>query len=75
MTTLEERPQPICTGCHRRPEDIDEYVISGEETGLTPSEYVIKEEGTLNPVNFHFLCTTCYIRAGMPSSPYGWVAP
>jgi len=42
---------------------------------MTPEQYVLEEEGTLNPVNGHFLCTPCYIAAGMPSSPTGWVAP
>jgi hypothetical protein len=42
---------------------------------LTPDRYVQAEEGTLNPQNGHFLCTSCYIEAGMPSSPAGWVAP
>jgi len=37
--------------------------------------YVQQEEGTLNFQNGHFLCTACYILAGMPSSPTGWVAP
>jgi hypothetical protein len=40
----------------------------------TPERYVWAEEGTLNPKNGHFLCTEDYIKAGMPSSPQGWVA-
>jgi hypothetical protein len=28
---------------------------------------VREEEGTYNPANGHFLCTHCYIAAGMPS--------
>lgn len=42
---------------------------------ITPDDYVWQEEGTLNPKNGHFLCTTCYIAAGMPSSSQGWKAP
>jgi len=42
---------------------------------MTADDYVWLEEGTLNPVNGHFLDTQCYIAAGMPSSREGWVAP
>jgi hypothetical protein len=72
---LPHPPQPYCTGCDKTPEEIDEYVICAKEDGMTPTEWVRREEGTLNPANGHFLCTDCYIRAGMPSTPYGWVAP
>jgi hypothetical protein len=37
-------------------------------------EYVLEEEGTLNPENNHFACDECYIRLGMPTTPWGWVA-
>jgi hypothetical protein len=42
---------------------------------VSPERYVWQEEGTLNMQNGHFLCTNCYIDAGMPSSPTGWTAP
>lgn len=74
MTT----PQPFCTGCNRMPEDIPEYqdpTLYGYPEDTTPTEYVLAEEGTLNGDNGHFLCTGCYIKAGMPTSPQGWVAP
>lgn len=67
--------KPICIGCERTPEEIgyDEYLEEGE----TATEYVIREEGTLNPVNYHFACDACYMRMGMPVGPNGnrWVAP
>lgn len=66
---------PICTGCKLRPEQISEYVLVAAEYGLTPTDFVLQEEGTLNPANGHFLCTTCYVKAGCPSSPSGWHAP
>lgn len=70
----------MCAGCGKSPSEIDEYVsaASEEHSGypdVTPEQYVWKEEGTLNRENGHFLCTECYVRAGMPSSPRGWVAP
>lgn len=37
-------------------------------------EYVLEEEGALNPENNHFACDECYIRLGMPTTPWGWVA-
>ena len=69
------RTVPICAGCQKTAGQIEEYVEAAEAEGVTPEEYVRSEEGTFNPSNGHFLCTDCYINAGMPSSPTGWVAP
>lgn len=65
----------ICTGCNKPPAELEEY--SPDSTGelMTPDEYVWFSEGTLNTENGHFLCTECYIDAGMPTSPSGWKAP
>lgn len=68
--------EPICMGCKKSPSEIQEYidmVIAGE--AASPEQYVREEEGTYNPANGHFLCTACYIDAGMPSSSRGWVCP
>lgn len=73
--------KPLCTGCNKNPDQIQEYVDGAKEMSeqesieLTPDEFVREEEGTYNKTNGHFLCTDCYIEAGMPSSPKGWVAP
>lgn len=74
MTTV-QFPEPICTGCGKRPHELAEYVDAAKESRMTPDAYVRAEEGTYNRENGHFLCTDCYVRAGMPSSPTGWVAP
>lgn len=66
-----------CTGCQKTPDQLPEYsreMIDYPES-WTPADYVRREEGTFNQRNGHFLCTACYVRAGMPSSPRGWVAP
>ena len=63
-------------GCKKIPAELEEYFlpeIIGDD--MTPDEYVRAEEGTYNPDNGHFLCTPCYVAAGMPSSKYGWVCP
>lgn len=70
----------ICIGCGRTPSEIQEYVgaASEEASGepdMTPDDYVWQEEGTLNRENGHFLCTSCYVDARMPSSPRGWTTP
>lgn len=64
----------ICFGCQRTPSQIAEYVDASREHQCTPDEYVRAEEGTLNSRG-EFLCTHCYIAAGMPSSPSGWTVP
>lgn len=68
-------PDPICQGCQRPPAEIDEYRDAAAEELISADEYVRKEEGTYNPDNGHFLCTVCYLKAGMPASPQGWTCP
>jgi len=65
---------PICIGCNKTPEEIEEYILIAEEEKMTPTEFVRQEEGTYNRENGHFVCTKCYLEMGMPSSPKGWVA-
>lgn len=70
--------KPICTGCNKHPDEIEEYVDGAKELGITPDQYAQEEEGTYNKTNGHFLCTDCYIAAGMPANPYpqpNWIAP
>lgn len=68
--------KPICIGCNKHPDDIGEYIDESRPLrGITPDDYVRSEEGTYNRENGHFLCTGCYVKAGMPSSPTGWKAP
>lgn len=64
-----------CSGCGKRPAEIAEYREAAMALGTTPNDYVRTEEGTYNSANEHFLCTECYIAAGMPSALGGWVTP
>lgn len=68
-------PQPFCIGCIKTPEELSEYSKVSTDSTLEPDTYVKNEEGTYNRKNGHFLCTSCYIRAGQPSSSAGWIAP
>lgn len=72
--------KPICIGCGKTPDQLLEYVeaSSPEEyggRGITPDEYVRREEGTYNPANGHFACTSCYYKMGAPTTKTGWKAP
>lgn len=69
------RVRALCIGCNKTPEQIEEYwpEFTGEE--MNAEDYVWDQEGTLNRANGHFMCTPCYIAAGQPSGPQGWVAP
>lgn len=68
--------RPLCTGCKKHPDEIEEYQDPEiRDPNQSADDYVRAEEGTYNRENGHFLCTDCYIAAGMPSSPRGWVAP
>lgn len=71
----DEKPEPICVGCNILAKDHPEYIEMGEVEGMDPEEYVRREEGTYNRENGHFLCTGCYVKAGMPSGPRGWTCP
>lgn len=72
---MADKPKLFDPSCKRTPDQISEYVEFAEMEGVTPEEYVWAEEGTLNTENGHFLCTDCYMKAGMPSSPTGWRCP
>lgn len=78
---------PYDPGCSRYAADMEGldsfWASSQEELDAVPVEqrgerraaYILKEEGTLNHSNGHFLCDGCYIAAGMPTGPNGWVCP
>lgn len=58
---------PRCIGCDKTPDQILEYIEMAEEYGITPTEFVLTEEGTYDAfVKGKFYCTRCYIKAGMP---------
>jgi len=67
--------KPLCIGCNKRPIELAEYRAAAEGEDFSPDDYVRAREGTYNSENGHFLCTPCYINAGMPGSVSGWVAP
>ena len=75
--TVTVRAVPFDPACKRRPDEISEYIAAAIEEETTPDDYVIREEGTYNHKNGHFLCTSCYIDAGQPSElyPKRWVCP
>lgn len=68
-------PDSVCVGCGKSPEQLSEYWPEATGESIDPTTYVKSEEGTYNKDNGHFLCTQCYIEAGMPSHPNGWKAP
>jgi hypothetical protein len=68
---------PVCIGCNKPANEIDEYIEAAKESEMSIEQYVREQEGTYNPENGHFACTDCYIKMGMPSkpAPNRWVAP
>jgi len=69
--------ETVCQGCGKRPDEIGEYIEAAKHARMTPMQFVREEEGTFNKENEHFLCTQCYIEAGMPTSTgrLGWKCP
>jgi hypothetical protein len=65
----------VCFRCGKTPDELSEYLPESTDSGLSPTDYVLQEEGTLNMSNGHFACTDCYIQIGMPTTPRGWKAP
>lgn len=68
---------PTCQGCGKPASELPEYISGAEMEEMTPDEYCKSQEGTYNHSNGHFLCSPCYIKAGMPSLPgrRGWKCP
>lgn len=82
MTVATDNPShPFDPHCLRFAAAMNDYdsFVEADDDGFVSSEaregYVIEEEGTYNPENGHFLCDSCYIKAGQPSSPGGWKCP
>ena len=80
MTTKTGEPKPVCIGCGKEPNQIDEYIEAVTENPsryADADDYVRREEGTYNPANGHFACTYCYIEMDMPTKPAPdrWIAP
>ncbi|MGP0583669.1 VVA0879 family protein [Paenibacillus timonensis] len=64
---VSEGTSMTCIGCGKHPNEIDEYVEAAAENDMTPTQYVIEEEGTYDRFEpKRFYCTSCYIKAGMP---------
>lgn len=58
---------PVCVGCGEYPEDIQEYIDAAYDDDYDSiREWVVENEGTYNPANGHFYCTSCWDKAGMP---------
>lgn len=57
----------VCRDCNRTPDQIREYQMMVEDGEYrNADEAVMFNEGTFNPRTGKFLCTECYIKAGMP---------
>lgn len=54
-----------CAGCGKRPKET--HGVYAVEAGMTPEQYVRREEGTLYEPTGMYLCDLCYIRNGSPS--------
>lgn len=57
-----ERAMLCCKVCKKEPHKIDEYIRESREYGLTPEEFVIREDGTYNKITNKFICTACYCK-------------
>jgi hypothetical protein len=62
-------PDLHCARCNRTPEAT--HGLFAEEEGITPDEYVLTEEGTLDIESGAYLCDECYIAVGEPAYPAG----
>lgn len=66
---------PSCARCKRTPEVIPVYQALAVVEKLTPEQYVLEQEGTLDPITGKFLCDECYVAVGGPSRRYHrWTA-
>lgn len=77
MTDAKPIPALFDPICQRPPDQIEEYRVFADAEGITPDEFVWREEGTLDRASGQFLCTACYMKAGSPTKPFhqgGWTA-
>lgn len=65
---------PYDPSCNTFARDMD-YIDFYKEPDETRVDFIMRNEGTYNSFNGHFLCDECYIEAGMPTAPNGWVCP
>lgn len=63
---MENKEELCCRHCGRKAYEIDEYINQAAEEKTTP-EAIARTDGTYNYKVNKFLCTSCYIKCGMPS--------
>lgn len=88
---------PMCKRLAADIEDLDSFVYdsygdyedvlaegggpNNETMRRAREDYIVEEEGTYNPETGHYLCDSCYIKAGQPTGADGrggpgrWVCP
>lgn len=72
---MSKLPEPYDPMCMRYARDMDYLDTFRELPDQSRADYIRQEEGTYNVDNGHFLCDGCYIKAGQPTSPFGWTCP
>lgn len=55
-----------CARCGQTPDALTEYRSLAEDEGITPDEYVRREEGTYAARTGLFWRTACYVALGCP---------
>lgn len=63
MECNKKAEEPVCKICGRKASEIHECVCNPDD--VAPDVYA-REDGTYNPFTNQFICTTCYIKIGMP---------
>ncbi len=67
-----------CFRCGKTPDELVEYIEAAAEWEMTPHDYMLEEEGTVNRAARTFCCTICYVAIGCPSGflpGEQWIAP
>lgn len=57
----------ICAGCGRDPAVIGEYIVQALFENMTEQEFVVRYDRTYIPETGEFLCSSCYVKAGIPN--------
>lgn len=70
ISNTEKKLRVECKICGRLPEEISEYIYSAEEEKITPTQYVVKNDGTYNKVTGEFYCTECYVNEQFKGNIY-----
>jgi hypothetical protein len=74
MADDDDEAGPVtCAGCNKTPDKIADVREAAEAERMSPADWVATLDPTYNKRTGHFMCTDCYMEAGIKDP--AWRAP